>query len=176
MDDNSTLNRFRSAVHLRRGLAITATVIAVVISYTAILVGLNEGLADDSSQSAGSILGVGLGLMPFVFALAGVTTGHPRLLIAVAKSVGLWIAATPLLIIDVILGLTAAYGLGLTTALHHPTARWSSRLAVVAMVVGLTLILLVVAPPAALFGPLIATGPAIALSDDRAELFNRFLR
>ncbi len=176
MADGTTLDRFRSAVHLKRGLAITATVIAVVISYTTILVGLNQGLAEGTSQSAGSLLGVGLGLMPFVYALAAVTTGHPRLLLAVAKSVGLWLLATPLLIIDIILGLTAAYSLGLTTALHHPTARWSSRLVVVAMVVVLTLILLVLAPPAALFGPLIAAGPAIALSDDRAELFNRFSR
>lgn len=157
-------------------MAVFATMIGVVISYSAILVGLNEGLADGSSQTAGSILGVGLALVPLVFGLAALTTGHPNALLAIAKSMGLWLVATPLLIVDIILGLTAAFGLGLTTSLHHPTAQWSTRLGVVAMVVVLTLILLVIAPPAALFGPLIATGPVIALSDDRAELFDRFSR
>lgn len=153
-----------------------ATMIGVVISYSAILVGLNEGLADGSSQTAGSILGVGLALVPLVFGLAALTTGHPNALLAIAKSTGLWLLATPLLVVDVILGLTAAYGLGLTIALHHPTARWTSRVGIVAIVIAITVVLLIIAPPAALFGPLIATGPAIALSDDRAELFNRFSR
>lgn len=157
-------------------MAVFATMIGVVISYSAILVGLNEGLADDASQSAGSVLGVGLGLVPLVFGLAALTTGHPNALLAVAKSMALWLLATPLLIIDIILGLTAAFALGLTSSLHHPNARWSSRLGIVAIVIVLTVVLLIIAPPAALFGPLIATGPAIALSDDRAELFDRFSR
>ncbi len=157
-------------------MAVFATMIGVVISYSAILVGLNQGLAEDSAESAGSILGVGLGLVPLVFGLAALTTGHPKALLAIAQSMALWILATPLLVVDIILGLTAAFGLGLTTSLHHPDASWTSRLGIVTIVTALTVVLLIVAPAAALFGPLIATGPAIALSDDRAVLFNRFSR
>ena len=45
-----------------------------------------------------------------------------------------------------------------------------------AAVVILTALLLLIAPAAALFGPVIAAGPAIALNDDRAELFKVFSR
>lgn len=164
--------RLKRAVQLRRTLAVGLTTVAVLVSYGALLTGLSQPSGAAASRVAGAAFGVGLALVPMSYALGAVTTGHRRAFASVAKSVGLWLLATPLLVVDVILGLVAAYTLGMTTALYDRHAVWSQRLLAVAAIMVLALILRVLIPPAAVFGPLVLIGPAIIFMDDRAKRKN----
>lgn len=161
--------KVRDTVRLRQTVAVAVTTVAVFVSYGALIVGLSQPVGSDASRVAGSVFGVGLGLIPMAYGLGAVTTGQPRVFPAIAKSVGLWLLATPLLVVDVILGLTAAYALGLTTSLYDRHAVWSHRVAAVAAIMVVALVLRVTLPPAAVFGPLVLVGPAILFVDNRAE-------
>ena len=160
--------RLRDAVQLRRSVAVAVTTVAVLVSYGALLTGLSQPTGSDASRVAGSAFGVGLALIPMAYGLGAVTTGHRRVLSAILKSVGLWLVATPVLALDVILGLTAAYSLGMTTALHDRHAVWLHRLLAVAAVMAVAVVLRLAVPPAAVFGPLVLVGPAILFVDSRA--------
>lgn len=161
--------RLRDAIQLRQSVAVAVATVAVLVSYGALLTALSQPSGGGASRVAGSAFGVGLALIPMAYGLAAVTTGQRRVLATILKSVGLWLLASPLLVVDVILGLTASYSLGLTTALHDRHAVWLHRVLAVAAVMAIAVVLRVVIPPAAVFGPLVVVGPAILFADNRAR-------
>ena len=74
------------------------------------------------------------------------------------------------MVFDIILGLVVAFGVGSAVATHLPEGqRMTPRLVTVGGVAAATFALLLIAPGAAVFGPMLALYPAIALVDRAAR-------
>lgn len=123
---------------------------------------------------AGGILGVGLGLVPAVFAVAAWVSQHPHTLGASLAACGFWLLAViPIGIVNLPLALVTGFGLGGIAAfrlgLH---ADRKTRLIAVGLVVVYTLALQVLFPAVALFGSAPLPFLAIALADNYRERYS----
>lgn len=150
----------------RRWLAVILATVLMLSSYLLFLWALVVASGDETTF-AGGILGVGLGLVPAVFAVAAWVSQHPNALTATLVACGFWLlAVVPLGIFNLPLGLVAGFGLGGIAAFRLPPyASRKSRLVAIALTVLYTLALQVLLPEVALFGSAPLPFLAIALAD-----------
>jgi hypothetical protein len=129
--------------------------------------------AGDETTFAGGILGVGLGLVPAVFAVAAWVSQHPHALGATLAACGFWLlVVVPLGIFNLPLGLVAGFGVGGIAAFRlGPHADRKSRFVAIGLTVLYTLALQVLFPAIALFGSAPLTFIAIALADTYRERY-----
>ncbi|MFZ0014377.1 MAG: hypothetical protein WAL25_09710, partial [Acidimicrobiia bacterium] len=95
----------------RRWLAIllaTALSLAVYIIFIYSL----AAASGDEVIFAGGLLGIGLGLVPCVFAIAAFVSQNPTSVKATLWATGLWVLAVVILFFDVPTGLVAGFGAG----------------------------------------------------------------
>lgn len=155
---------------LRFWLTVGLTTVVMMVAYTSFLFGF-AAVNDAEATVVGSSIGTGVALVPLTFGVAAFLSGAPRSLLQVLKATGLWILlAPPIMIFDIILGLVVGFGVGSAWATHLPEGnRMAPRLITVGAVAAATVILLVIAPGAAVFGPMLALYPAMALVDRAAQ-------
>lgn len=128
----------------------------------------------DEISFAGGILGVGLGLVPAVFAVAAWVSQHPHALGASLIAWGLWVLlAIPIGYFNLPLGLVAGFGAGGVAAFrlgrHHDR---KSRVVAVALTLVYTLALQRLFPSVALFAAAPLPFLAVALADTYRERFS----
>lgn len=151
-----------------RWLAVLLATVIMLFSYGMILFAF---VAESESVFAGGVLGIGLGLVPVVFAACGFVSRSEHALKRGLIATGIWaVIVIPIGIVDLPTGLVAGFGGGGIVALdggQHRSAR-ARVLAVVAAAI-YTFALQQASPEAGLFGGAPLPFLAIAVADVWAE-------
>ncbi len=139
----------------------------LLFSYSSILLAFVR-LGSEEGEALGASLGIGLGLVPLVFAVAAFGSSISPVFPAVMKATGLWvILAIPIGIFDLVTGLVAGFGAGGVVAFRLDQAHSRRRRVwAVGLVALYTFVLLRVAPAAALFGGAVLPFLAIGFADE----------
>ncbi len=95
----------------RRWLAILLTTALMIVVYAMFIYSL-AAASGDEVLFAGGLLGIGLGLVPGVFAIAAFVSQNPSVLKATLKATGLWALAVAIFFFDLPTGLVAGFGAG----------------------------------------------------------------
>lgn len=121
----------------------------------------------DETIFAGALLGIGLGLVPGVFAVAAFVSQNPRALLSTVMATALWLAVTlPLGVANLPTGLVAGYGAGGIFAFRlGPVHTRRSRLIAVALCVVYVIALQRLLPEVGLFAGAPLPFVAIVLAD-----------
>jgi len=158
----------------RRWLAVLLATVMMLGSFVLFIYGL-AAISGDETQFGGGLIGIGLGLVPGVFAAAAWVSQNQHALRATAAAILIWLAVTLALApFSLPIALVAGYGAGGVFAfrLRPGNSRRSRVLAVVACVV-YTGALLTISTPVGLFGGAPLPFAAIALADVYKESATR---
>ncbi len=139
----------------------------LLFSYGLILLAFVAGTGE-GTEVLGATLGVGLGLIPMVFAVAAFGSGTSPALPAVLKATGLFaLVAIPIAAYDLVTGMVAGFGAGGVVALRLQEGRSRRpRVIAVALVALYTFALLRVSAAAAIFGGAVLPFIAITFADE----------
>lgn len=144
----------------------------MVLSYVMFIYAL-VAASGDEVVFAGGLLGIALGLVPAVFAVAAFVSNNPRSLLSVLGASALWLVVT--LIIgagSLPVGLVAGYGAGGVLAFRlGPDHTRSSRTVAVVLCATYTLVLQRLLPEVGLFAGAPLPFAAIAAADLYRERF-----
>lgn len=156
----------------RRWLAILLATVLMVLSYLLFIYALAAASGEETVY-AGALLGIGMGLVPGVFAVAGFVSAHPRTLMATIGATALWfVIAGPIGIGSLPAGLVAGFGAGGVFAFRlGPEHSRRSRVIAVIITVVYVLILQRVMPEVGLFAGAPLPFLAIGLADLYKERF-----
>jgi len=123
--------------------------------------------AGDETIFAGALLGIGLGLVPGVFAVAAFVSQNPRALLSTLGGSALWLAITlPIGVANLPTGLVAGYGAGGIFAFRlGPVHTRRSRLIAVLLCVVYVIALQRILPEVGLFAGAPLPFVAIVLAD-----------
>lgn len=151
-----------------RWLAVLLATVIMLFSYGMILFAF---VAGSESVFAGGVLGIGLGLVPVVFAACGFVSRGAHVLRRALLATGIWsVVAIPIGIVDLPTGLVAGFGGGGIVSLdggrHH---LWQARVIAVVAAAVYTFALQLVSPEAGVFGGAPLPFLAIAVADIWAE-------
>jgi hypothetical protein len=148
---------------------ISATVIEV-IAYGFLLFAILAS-ASDIPESAGPPLALGLILVPFVFVALAFISKRKRAPIATLRAMGIWVLVLlPVGLLNPIMGLTAAFGVGgIVTLRRGPSYRLSYRVWAVVITTVYVTGLLFFAPPGGVFAGAVMPFPALGVADMLAE-------
>jgi purine-cytosine permease-like protein len=162
----------------RKWQAITVATLLLVPAYWSLLAGIVSAASDKTDAPAtGQSLALGLVVVPFVFIVLAMMSGHPRWPGAVLKAMGLALLIGILVSAiagDAVTGIVAGVGAGGVVALRRdPDHNWRSRAIGVVVAALYTFVLVrttsaLVLLPAPIF-PLTAIGIADHLSERRRE-------
>jgi hypothetical protein len=101
---------------------------------------------------AGGLLGIGLGLVPGVFAIAAFVSQNPSAVKATLKATGLWVLAVAIFFFDLPTGLVAGFGAGGVVAFRlNKTNSYRIRAVAVALCTLYTFVILRISPQLGLF-------------------------
>ena len=147
-------------------LTVASTTVLMTVSYAAFLFGF-ASVGEAEATVVGSSIGTGFALVPLTFGVAAFFSGTPRSVIQILKATAWWLVLAPaIMFFDIILGLMVGFGVGSAVATRLPEGRTiAPRLVTVGVVTTITALMLIVWPAAAVFGPMLALYPAVALSD-----------
>ncbi len=156
----------------RRWLAVLLATVLMVLSYLLFIYAFAAASGEETVY-AGALLGIALGLVPGVFAVAAFLSAHPRTLLATIGATGLWfVIAGPIGIGSLPAGLVAGFGSGGIFAYRlGPDHTRGSRAAAVAITVVYVLVLQRLMPEVGLFAGAPLPFLAIALADLYRERF-----
>lgn len=157
----------------RRWLAILLTT-ALMIAVYAIFIYSLAAASGDEVIFAGGLLGIGLGLVPGVFAVAAFVSQHPTVVKATLKASGLWVLAVLVFFFDLPTGLVAGFGAGGVVAFRLGKANsYRVRSVAVALCAIYTFLVLRISPELGLFAgaplPFIVIGFADMYTERSAE-------
>lgn len=144
----------------------------MVLSYLMFIYAL-VAASGEETVFAGALLGIGLGLVPAVFAVAAFVTRSERVLLSTLAASALWLVVTfPIGLGNVPTGLVAGYGAGGIVAFKlGPKHTRGSRIVAVVVAVVYTMVLQRFLPEAGLFAGAPLPFLAIALADVYTERF-----
>lgn len=121
----------------RRWLAVLLATVLMFISHVLFIYAL-VAVSGDETIFAGALFGIGLGLVPGVFAVAAFVSQNPRAFLSTLGASALWFVVTlPLGVANLPTGLVAGYGAGGVVAfrLGAVHTRMSRAIAVIVCVV-----------------------------------------
>lgn len=129
-----------------RWLIITLTTVVMQFSYWSFVASVAASAVEDAPETGG-MLTLALGLAPIVFLVLAFGSRHRSAPMAVLKAMGLFlVVGAPLGLVNVVVGVAAAYGAGGVVALRREeglhSLRWRAA-AVAAMTVYLAVLILV---------------------------------
>lgn len=163
----------KQATNRRRWLAVLLATVMMVASYVLFLYALVVAAADETTF-AGGLIGVALGLVPGVFAVAAFVSQHPNAIAATFAASAIWLVFTiPIGVGDLATGMVTGFGAGGIFAFRlgeHHTRR--SRVLAVALAVVYTIVLRRFFPEVGLFAGAPLPFLAIALADVYRERFD----
>ena len=137
----------------------------MVVTYVVFLYSL-AAASGGEAIFAGGVLGIGLGLVPGVFAAAAFVSQNPSIIRSTLKATGLWIAMTLILFFDLPTALVAGFGAGGVVAFRKvEPATYKSRVLAVATCVVYTFVLNRIFPQVGLFAGAPLPFAAIGFAD-----------
>jgi hypothetical protein len=144
----------------------------MVLSYVMFVYAL-VAASGDELVFAGGLLGIALGLVPGVFAVAAFVSNNPKTLLSTLGATALWFVITaPIGLGSLPVGLVAGYGAGGVVAFRlGPNSTRGSRVVAVTICAVYTLVLQRVLPEAGLFAGAPLPFAAIALADHYRDRF-----
>jgi hypothetical protein len=123
----------------------------MVVVYAVFIYSL-AAASGDEVIFAGGLLGIGLGMVPGVFAIAAFVSQNPTALKATLKATGLWLVAVLVFFFDLPTGLVAGFGAGGVVAFRLGQANsYKARSVAVALCALYTFTLLRISPELGLF-------------------------
>lgn len=144
----------------------------MVASYLMFLYGLSA-VSGQETTFGGGLIGIALGLVPGVFAVAALVSQRERPVSATMAAMALWFVVTaPLALADIPVALVAGFGAGGIVALRKRTAnRTTYRIVAVLITVVYTLALRALLPEVGLFAGSALPLLAITAADIYTEKF-----
>lgn len=142
------------------------TTVMMLASYVMFIYAV-AAASGEETVFAGALVGIGLGLVPGVFAVAAFVSQNPRTVVSTLQATGLWFALVLVIgFFSLPVALVTGYGMGGVFAFwQKPGASRRTRLVAVALCAVYTGALLVVFPEFGLFGGAPLPFLAIALAD-----------
>ena len=118
----------------RRWLAVILATVLMLMAYVVFVFAASLMLGEET-VFAGGLLGIGLGLVPLVFAAAAFVSGNSTTLRSALAASGLWfVVAVPLFFFDFPTALVAGFGAGGIVAFRRePEHSWKTRAVAVAI-------------------------------------------
>lgn len=156
----------------RRWLGVLLATVLMVMSYLLFVYAFAAASGDETAY-AGALLGIALGLVPGVFAVAAFMSAHQKTLLATLGATALWfVIAGPIGIASLPAGLVAGFGAGGVFAFRlGPEHTRASRTTAVVITVIYVLLLQRFMPEVGLFAGAPLAFLAIALADLYKERF-----
>lgn len=153
-------------------LAVLLATVLMVLSYVMFIYAL-VAASGDELVFAGGLLGIALGLVPGVFAVAAFVSNNPKTLTSTLGASAIWLVVTGLIGFGSLpVGLVAGYGAGGVVAFRlSPGSTRGSRAVAVVICATYTLVLQRLLPEAGLFAGAPLPFAAIALADYYRERF-----
>lgn len=131
--------------HRGRWLVITLATVVMGFSFWS-FVAAARGEADLTADTG--LLALGLALAPIVFLVLAFGSRHPNAPIAVLKAMGLFVVVgAPLGLLDVVVGVSAAYGAGGVAALRREPEIHSLRWRIVAVALMTVYLVVIIVVP-----------------------------
>jgi hypothetical protein len=141
----------REPTEKRRWLAVLLTTGLMIVVYIVFIYSL-AAVSGDEVVFAGGLLGIGIALVPAVFAAAAFVSQNPHSVKATLKATGLWVLAVLIFFFDLPTGLVAGFGAGGVVALRlGPANSYRARAVAVALCVVYTFLMLRISPELGLF-------------------------
>lgn len=152
----------------RRWAMVIFTTLIIAVSYLSLLLGLG-GIGSGDGQATGAALATGLTLMPLSFGTAAFMSDHARPALAIVRAIGVWFVVGVLVVLDVMVGLVAAYAAGCAVSLARPPGvDWTWRVGAVAVLALVAAIATMFVPGAVVLTAPIAIVLSIVFADDLA--------